>query len=180
MKKLCLVLLLFMLPFVGLGDTDLINYELTLNKLLSIKSKRFYYQSDGKKKYDGLAEYKEFSSQYAELKMKIDKKENLEPNIKYWLFHAFVAYQTNNAIALEAFSSDLVPIVSRNKEIVIDVLNKSPFLIHSSCYLMKNHFGFEGKNKNKKEPFLDEIFPVIETTMSDENSVKLMSCFKEN
>ena len=91
----------------------------------------------------------------------------------------FVARENRDAAISEAFSSDFIAVYNANKGDVLDILVELKFLIPSSCYYLNNHFGFEDKNSDKKQPFLDKNKSFIIKKLGDDSSKTCLEIFNK-
>ncbi len=130
--------------------------ELMLNRLLHIDNKKYNIKNEnGKFPYNSLLEYKDWERLYIKyFKLNIKNKIYTENEIKSLLFIGFIAKINSDAAISESLSSDLVPIFNNNKILILNVLSDLKFLIPSTCYYLNNYFGFEGKNIEKRTPFI--------------------------
>lgn len=166
------------------GGTDQIFADsddagIILNRLLGIKNKAYTYKDQhGVIQHDELMEYKGWSALYGKYAADLSRRKSASlDQIRYLLMIGFVAKSRNDAAMSEAFSSDLVPIYTHNRDGILAVMRESPFLIPSTCYYMNNYFGFEDKNANKKPGFLADNEKIIVKVLGQEKGGKCLRQF---
>ncbi len=111
---------------------------------------------NGETFYDSLMEFKEWESLYIKYS-KFGSEERLltKVEIKKLLFIGYISRVNSDAAISQSFSSDLVPIFNKNRDKFLNVMSDLKFLVPSTCYFLNNYFGFEDKNAEKKQAFLD-------------------------
>lgn len=152
----------FILFFFALGSACAINptaidSDVMINRILHIDSEKFVSKTtDGEVFYDSLKEYKEWESLYIKYsKYDSEDKKLTEVELKKLLFIAYISKLNADAAISQSFSSDLVPIFNQNKSTVLKVISELKFLMPSTCHFLGNYFGFEDKNLEKKQDFLE-------------------------
>ena len=137
--------------------------DVMINRLLHIDNEKFISKtSEGEPFYNSLMEYKEWESLYIKYSKYGSSDKNLtEVEVKKLLFIAYIARLNSDAAISQSFSSDLVPIFNQNRPTVLKVISELKFLMPSACYFLGKYFGFEDKNLDKKEDFLQRNSPVL-------------------
>jgi len=130
--------------------------KLILDRLLHIDNEKYNTKNaSGQFFYNSLLEYKDWERTYIKYsRMNKTNKKFTEHEIKNLLFIGFVSKVNSDAAISESLSSDLMPIFNDNKTLILNVIAELNFLIPSTCYYLNNYFGFEGKNKENKIPFI--------------------------
>lgn len=157
MKRLSIILFLFLFGS-ACTSTVTVDSEVMVNRLLHIDNEKFMSMTDdGEPFYDSLMEYKEWESLYIKYSKYDSEDKNLtETEVKKLLFIGYISRENSDAAISQSFSSDLVPIFNQNKTTILSVISNIKFLMPSTCHFLSNYFGFEGKNLEKKQAFLEE------------------------
>ncbi len=159
-KFLRLSFTLFFLVFESAcaSNPSSVDSDVMINRILHIDSEKFVSKtSEGEPFYNSLMEYKEWESLYIKYsRYDSDDKNLTEIEMKKLLFIGYISRLNSDAAISQSFSSDLVPIFNQNKYLVLNVISELKFLMPSTCYFFGNYFGFEGKNLEKKQDFLDK------------------------
>ena len=175
--KLSLFILFLTVSTSIIAASNTQDAELMLNRLLHIDNEKYNMRNErGQLFYNSLLEYKDWERLYIKYsKLNIKSKIYTENEIKKLLFIGFIAKINSDAAISESLSSDLVPIFNNNNKILIlNVLSDLKFLIPSTCYYLNNYFGFEGKNIEKRTPFIKKN---IMKYLGDTNGEECISYF---
>jgi len=156
-KKLLLLLCLIGInPIIAHSSEQ--DAKIILDMLLNIKNEKYNTTTnEGKAIYDYLLEYKTWSRVYVKYAKPFEKDKRLtEQEMKYLLFIGFVARINLDASTSESLATEIIPIYNQNRALILKSLASRNFLIPSTCYYMNRYFGFEGKNEEKKVPFMKQ------------------------
>ena len=151
--------------------------EIMINRLLHIDNEKYMTKTEsGEYFYNSLLEYKEWENLYIKYSKYGDKNKIFtKPEIKKLLFIGYISKTNLDAAISESFSSDLVPIYNENTNMVVNVLSQLKFLIPSTCYYLSQYFGFEGKNIDKKQSFIDKNTPILLRELGEEEGKLCLS-----
>ncbi|MCF6338932.1 MAG: hypothetical protein L3J84_13470 [Gammaproteobacteria bacterium] len=163
LKKLSFTLFLLLFESACASTSIAGDSDVMINRLLHIDSEKFMSKTDsGESFYNSLMEYKEWESLYIKYSKYDSKDKHLtKDEIKKLLFIGYITKVNSDAAISQSFSSDLVPIFSQNKSIMLNVMSDLTFLMPSTCHFLGRYFGFEGKNLEKKQAFLDRNSPLL-------------------
>ncbi len=177
--KLSLFILFLTVSTSIIAGSNTQDAELMLNRLLHIDNEKYNIKNEkGQFFYNSLLEYKDWERLYIKYsKLNIKSKIYTENEIKKLLFIGFIAKINSDAAISESLSSDLLPIFNHNKILILNVLSDLKFLIPSTCYYLNNYFGFEGKNIEKRTPFIKNNKKNIMKYLGDTNGEECISYF---
>ncbi len=161
--QLSLVLFIVVLESACASKSTTIDSDVMIDRLLHIDNEKFLFKtSEGGPFYNSLMEYREWESLYIKYsKYDSDDKTLTEVEMKKLLFIGYISRLNSDASISQSFSSDLVPIFNQNQSTILKVISDLKFLMPSTCYFLGNYFGFEDKNLEKKEGFLQINSPFI-------------------
>jgi len=184
MSLIKLALLLFFLsvssPITAASNAQ--DAELMLNRLLHTDNEKYNIKNEkGQFLYNSLLEHKDWERLYIKYsKLNIKNKKYSETEIKNLLFIGFIAKINLDAAISESLSSDLVPIFNKNKILILNILSDLKFLVPSTCYYLNNYFGFEGRNIEKKSPFIKKNKQTIMKYLGKTDGKKCISYLHQN
>ncbi len=181
LKRLSFTLFLLLFESACASTSIAVDSEVMINRLLHIDSEKFMSKTDsGEPFYNSLKEYKEWELLYIKYsKYDSEDKDLTEDEIKKLLFIGYITKVNSDAAISQSFSSDLVPIFSQNKSIVLNVMSDLKFLMPSTCYFLGRYFGFEGKNLEKKQAFLDKNGPLLVKELGEADGKTCLEYIKE-
>ncbi len=155
-------------------------YHLLLASLLDeIDISHFsYVNQQGVKKFDQLQHFKALEQVYiANIENRPGQSKLTAPQIKILMFFAFYAQQKKSAAFLEYLAEDLMSVYQSQPQRFLQQLNHHPYLIAANCDRLNAHFGFKGKNAEKKSSFLINNTQNFKQYLSDENAETCLKAF---
>lgn len=161
-----LVILVFFMNGFAFGDERKISEHdayLLIDRLLTLSEK----SSDQKVELERSFErYKKWEELYT----KFSSNEEMTKNeIKIYLFMTFIAYEKTMIHPQEEIAEGIVPIFTRQPEIMFSVLNELPFLIPATCTSFNDHFDLYNK-KEAKQQFIKRYEGDILKSLSKEQA----------
>jgi len=105
---LAIFIVLYLSACVGMQSDS----EVMVNRLLHIDDKKFISKTGGGETfYDSLSEFKEWEALYIKYsKYGAEEQYLTNDELKKLLFIAFITRSNSDAVILESFSSDLIPV----------------------------------------------------------------------
>jgi len=180
LKRLSCTLFFLLFGSACASTSSAVDSEVMINRLLHIDSEKFMSKTDsGEPLYNSLMAYKEWELLYIKYS-KYDSEDKLltEDEIKNLLFIGYIARVNSDAAISQSFASDLVPIFSQNKFIILNVMSDLKFLMPSTCYFLGRYFGFEGKHLEKKQEFLVKNSPLLVEVLGKVDGKKCLEYIK--
>ncbi len=158
------------------GESD---FDILLSSLLSVNQHRHTYIDEQENKQpNSLGRFKELERVYIkniEPDLKGDKFSS--KRLKTVMFFSFYADEKKSAAFQEYLATDLMPIYTRNQMTFMAILKELPFLIPSNCDRLNAFFGFEGKNSNKKQSFIEKNQKTFTKYLTNEQAKLCISKF---
>jgi len=160
-------------------DTGEGDFDILLSNLLNVNQHRHtYIDEQGNKQANSLGRFKELERVYIK---------NIEPDLKddkfslkrlkTVMFFSFYADKKKSAAFQEYLATDLMPIYTHNQISFMKTLKELPFLIPSNCDRLNAFFGFEGKNDNKKQGFIEKNQNIFTKYLTNEQAKLCISKF---
>ena len=115
-----------------------------------------------------LAQYKEWEKLFA--KFSSSSNEKMTKNkMKIYLFMTFIANEKTKIHPQEEIAKGIVPVFTRQSEMILSMLNELPFLIPSTCSSINDHFDLFGA-KEQKQQFIKKYEGVILKSLGKEHT----------
>jgi hypothetical protein len=162
----------------NISEQPNIDNHLLLLSLLKIDTGEFtYIDENGVQQADELKQFKAIENIYIRnigsdpsiFEMNSDR-------LKTIMFFSFYSLNTNSAAFMEYLAADLMPIYNKNKIYFLKTLNTLPFLVNANCNRLNAYFGFEGRNNNQKNIFLENNMKLFKDYLGDK---QLKLCLAE-
>ena len=172
MKQLILLLLLVIFSPVFAESKEVDDFDLLLSSLLNINQDRYtYVNSQGKKELDSLRLYKKNAAVYMKyLKPDLLDGRHSEKRLKVFLLIAFIADSHKYGATRQALADHLVPIYNKNRKSFLKSLKELAFMIPATCRRLNSHFGHEGKNADKRIPFIEQNTDIINSILNTKDA----------
>jgi hypothetical protein len=147
------------------GDVAEQDEAFAVRYLLGIQSPKFWVsKGQNDRFYDSLAEYKGWSEAYIRARDAAGRDDDRA--LRRLLFMGFVAQTRNDAALSETLSTDLYPLVAPRRDAVFKLLNELPFLARSTCFFLRAHHGFEGRNRETREKAMADLAQAAGSALS--------------
>lgn len=160
-------------------DTGEDDFDILLSNLLNVNQHRHtYIDEQGNKQPNSLGRFKELERVYIKTIEPDLKSDKFSPKrLKTVMFFSFYAYEKKSAAFQEYLATDLMSIYTHNQITFMETLKELPFLIPSNCDRLNAFFGFEGKNNNKKQRFIEKNQTIFTKYLTNEQAKLCISKF---
>ncbi len=122
-----------------------------------------------------LERYKEWEKLYVKFSSNGEMTKN---KMKIYLFMAFIANEKAKIHPQEEIAEGIVPIFTRQPEVMLSILKELPFLIPSTCTSLNDHFDLFGK-KEQKQQFIKKYEGNILKSLGKEQTTICLSKLKQ-
>jgi len=139
-----------------------------------------YVDEKGVSRHDSLEAYKAWENVYLKYDQSNEPKDKKlfdRDSLKTLLLIGYIAKIKNDAAVSQALAGDLVPIYNANRELSLEILKELPFLVPSTCYFLSRFFGWEGKNREQKKPFLTANRELIANRLGSDQGRQCLKFF---
>jgi hypothetical protein len=156
------------------------DYHTLLSNLLNVNKDKYTYLDDnGEEKPDSLKLFKELEQIYSRnIEPDLPNGKTSKKKLKVVMYFSFYAQAKNSGAFQEYLAEDLMPIYLNNRNSFSAVMKELPFLIDSNCNRLNAYFGHEGKNKEKKQDFVNNEAQVITQYLNEDQRTLCMSNFE--
>ncbi len=160
-------------------DTGESDFDILLSNLLNVNQHRYtYIDQQGNKQPDSLKRFKELERVYIKnIEPDLNSDKFSSKRLKTVMFFSFYADEKKSAAFQEYLATDLMPIYTRNQITFMETLKELPFLVPSNCNRLNAFFGFEGKNSNKKQGFIEKNKTIFTKYLTNEQAKLCISKF---
>jgi len=160
-------------------DTRESDFDILLSNLLSVNQHRHtYIDEQGNERPNLLGRFKELERVYIKnIEPDLNNNKFSPKRLKTVMFFSFYADEKESAAFQEYLATDLIPIYTHNQITFIEILKELPFLIPSNCDRLNAFFGFEGKNNNKKQSFIENNQKFFTKYLTNEQAKLCVSKF---
>lgn len=116
---------------------------------------------------------------WEELYTKFSNNEEMAKNkMKIYLFMTFIAHEKTMIDPQEEIAEGIVPIFTRQPEVMLSILKELPFLIPSTCTSLNDHFDLFGV-KEQKQLFIKKYEGDILKSLGKEQTKICLSKLKQ-
>jgi hypothetical protein len=116
---------------------------------------------------------------WEELYIKFSNNEDMTKNkMKIYLFMTFIAHEKTMIHPQEEIAEGIVPIFTRQPEMMLSVLKELPFLMPSTCTSLNDHFDLFDR-KEQKQQFLKKYEGVILKSLGKEHTKSCLDRMKK-
>jgi len=156
------------------------DYHILMSSLLNVNEDKYtYIDEKGLQRSDSLKLFKELEQIYSRnIEPDLPNGKTSKKKLKVVMYFSFYAQAKNSGAFQEYLAEDLMPIYLNNMNSFSAVMKELPFLIDSNCNRLNAYFGHEGKNKEKKQDFVNNEAQVITQYLNEEQRTLCISNFE--
>lgn len=116
---------------------------------------------------------------WEELYIKFSNNEEMTKNkMKIYLFMTFIAHEKTMIHPQEEIAEGIVPIFTRQPEVMLSILKELPFLIPATCTSLNDHFDLFG-TKEQKQQFIEKYEGDILKSLGKEQTKTCLGKLKQ-
>lgn len=162
-----------MLTFGGasVASADNANVPLSENEAYVLLDHLLGLSAVSSNKAVELQRYKQWANLHARLMR--ESKFNKD-QMKIYLFALFIAEQRVKVDSLEEMAKEIVPIFTKQPEVMLAVLKEVPFLLPSTCNRIGTHFELFSSERDKQK-FLTSYEKMINDKLGKEHAVACLA-----